>query len=214
VTDAEPSPLLGHRCRVCGGPRVPVDDPGVVRSGREIPVLQRVQRERMRAAAWRTGGGVVLGFGVLSLLVTSFTLLLVSPGVFGTLLGLTLVAIPFALGVLAWRRGSKHRAELASQLRQARALVASDVVSSRHGEVTADELAHILRLSNTEAEQLLAELSVHDFLHARVTDSGSIAYSVRPSRMRVSSPEDAAAEMELEAELGAGPTLPTARREP
>lgn len=185
VADVEPDGLTRYRCRVCGGARVPVDDPAVVRTGREIPVLQRVQRERNRRTAWRVGAAVVGAFGALSLLVTLFALALIQPGLLPTLLALLLVSVPLGVALMAWRRAQRHQRALDPALRQAWALVASDVLGSRSGEVTATELARVMRLSPAMAEQLLAELSIHDFLHARVTDAGDIAYSTRGERLRL-----------------------------
>jgi hypothetical protein len=186
VADVEPRGPFGFRCRVCGGPRIPVDDATVVRTGREIPVLKRVQRERVRLNMWRVGA-LVLGLsGLLALLVATAVLLIASPGALLTLLTLGFAAVPLLLAPLAWSRSSKHQQQVADQLRQARALVASDVLLSRGQELSAAELGRLLRLDEAAADHVLTELSVHDFVHARVTDLGTIAYSAPGSaRFRV-----------------------------
>ena len=55
VADVEPHKTLRYRCRVCGGPRVPLADNTIEPSGVEWPLLEEAQRARMRVAAWRVG---------------------------------------------------------------------------------------------------------------------------------------------------------------
>ena len=43
----------------------------------------------------------------------------------------------------------------------------------------------------------MAHLSVHDSVHARVTDEGDLAYSVGPSKLRVAAASDEPAVDEL-----------------
>ena len=51
VADVEPAEPLRFRCRICGGPRVPVDDHEVVRTGREVPVLKQAKKAHSIRAA-------------------------------------------------------------------------------------------------------------------------------------------------------------------
>jgi len=186
VADVEPSEQLRFRCRVCGGPRVPVDDARVVRTGREIPLLERAQRARMKSTAYRVGAGVVAAFGALSVLVSLLVTSLVNPGLWGVLGMLMVTSVPFVLAALAFGRSRGQARELAQALDQAWALVASDVLSSVGRELTSGELSKALRVPEAEADALLARLAASDFVHARVTEAGDLAYSSRPTeRMRV-----------------------------
>ena len=200
VAGIEPHKKLRHRCRVCGAPRVPVEDPEVVRSGREIPLLEKAQRDRMKSTAWRLGAGVVAGFGLLSLLIALATLALVSPGLVATLVTLLVVATPFALAGLAWNKGKKLSAEFEQSLERAWTMVAADVLRHRGDELTAEELARTMRIEEPVAEQLLAMLQVQDFIKARVTSEGELVYSTRAPRVRVDERGRAAALAEEEAE--------------
>lgn len=189
VADVEPSDAVRQRCRVCGGPRVPVEDPKVVRSGREIPVLKKARRSHLRGSGWALASGVIAGFGVLSLLVVLLVLAIASPGLIATFAALGAVAVPFLFAFLAWRRAKSARADLKGSLDEAWALVAGDVLAHKGEELTAGELAKLMRIEVAAAEQLLAELSVRDFVHARVTDEGDLAYSVPAPKLRIEDAE-------------------------
>lgn len=219
VADVEPHDTLRFRCRVCGGPRVPLDDPDVVRTGREQPLLGQAKRARARAAGWKVGAGVAGASGLLALLVALLVLGIATPGVILTLLTLLMVSIPFAFAFVAWRRAKKSAGEVDRYLDDAWTLVASDLMRQRGAELTASDLAHAMRLSEEQAELLLARLSVQDFVRARVTDEGDIAYSTRdlPERTRVvAGPEEAELDQDerSRAELELGKTVIDERRRP
>ncbi len=179
VADVEEHAKLRFRCRVCGGPRVPLDDPEVVRTGRERPLLAQAERARMRAAAWKVGAGSVGAFGAFSLLIALIVLGIASPGLIATLATLLVVSVPFVFAVLAWRRATRQSADIDRSLDDAWTLVASDLMRQRGSEATAADLARAMRVSEAQAELILARLSVQDFVRARVTDEGDIAYSTR-----------------------------------
>ncbi|MCE7890949.1 MAG: zinc ribbon domain-containing protein [Sorangiineae bacterium PRO1] len=198
VADVEPAEPLRFRCRVCGGPRIPVDSREIVRTGREVPVLAKAKKAHFARAAWAVAAGVVGGFGVLSLLMT---LLVVAfgPGLFTSLAMLGMSLLPFVVAALAWQRAKRHAKERDRLLDDAWSLVASDVLTHTGKELEADDLAKLMRIDVERAEQVLAHLSAEDFIHARVTDEGDIAYS---SRLRVEpaleEPEEEAAPPEQE----------------
>lgn len=207
VTEVEPAGVLRFRCRVCGGPRVPVDDPEVVRSGREIKLLSSAQQARRRGAAWRVGAGLVAGFAALSFAVSLVVWLIASPGVLGTLGLLVMLSVPVVLALMARRRAGAEGRALEHALDQAWALVAADVLASRSGELNAAELARILRVDEARAELLLGQLNVNDFIHARVTEEGDVVYSSRaPEKLRVPGELDSA---ELDASAAEGLEDPT-----
>ncbi|MFO0566541.1 MAG: zinc ribbon domain-containing protein [Polyangiaceae bacterium] len=199
VTDVEPAEPLRFRCRVCGGARVPVDDRSVERSGREVPLLLRAQKAHVARAAWLTASGVVGGFALLSLVVALLVVASVGTGLVGTLAMFGATAVPFLVSALAWSKARTRGKDRDAALSSAWTLVASDVLRSRGGEVEADELAKILRIDLERAEQVLAELNLHDFVRARVTEEGDIAYSVTGDKLRVEAEPTADEQSELEA---------------
>ena len=137
VADTEPHDALRHRCRVCGGPRVAVEDAEIVRSGREIPVLRQARRADTQRAAWKVGAGVVAGFGALSLLVAVLVIALVTPRLVGSLAALAAVAVPFVVRDAGWVRAKALASERDAAVEKAWTLVASDVLAYRGAELTA-----------------------------------------------------------------------------
>ena len=194
VADIEESSSLRQRCRVCGGPRVAIDDAAVVRSGRERGALRRAKQEHARAVAWRVGAAVVGAFGLLSLLVMLLVLAFATPGALGSAIGIAVAVSPLLLALYGLRRGARAVASRDRELDAAWALAASDVMRDRGREIDARELARLMRLSEDQAEQLLARLSVEDFVRARVSDTGDLLYE----------PSHALAEAELEVSTAAG----------
>lgn len=181
VADIEPAEPLRFRCRVCGGPRIPVDSREVVRTGREVPVLKQARKAHLARAAWAVTAGVVGGFGVLSML-TTLLVVAFGPGLLTSLALLGGSLVPFVAAAWAWRK-AKAKAKTREQLLDdAWSLVASDVLTHTGKELEADDLAKLMRIDVARAEQVLAHLSAQDFVHARVTDEGDIAYS---SKLRV-----------------------------
>jgi len=176
VADIEESSSLRYRCRVCGGPRVPIDDAAVVRSGRERGALRRAKQEHARAAAWRVGAAVVGAFGLLSFVVMLLVLAFATPGALGAGIGIAVAVTPLVLALYGFRRGARAAASRDRELDAAWALAASDVMRERGREIDARELGRLMRLSEEHAEQLLARLSVEDFVRARVSDTGDLLY--------------------------------------
>ena len=195
VADVEPSDRLRYRCRICGGPRVPADAPDVARSGREIRLLQQARRDDIRAALLRAGGVALFGSFGMSLLVTLFVLAVATPGVIGSVAALAACAVPLLLGVYVYRKGAAARSAVKDSLDKAWLLVASDVVQGRAELPKADELAKILRIDEARAELLLAELSVNDFVHARIASEPGA-----PDRVRISFDDETALEVPPETE--------------
>src|SRR5687768_11390257 len=61
-------------CAACGKPRVPMDQPGVMRSGRERSVLQKAGEARRDAAVSQVGGIVASGITGFFVLFALFAL--------------------------------------------------------------------------------------------------------------------------------------------
>lgn len=177
IADIEPHAALRYRCRVCGGPRVPLADDSLEPSGAEWPQLKKAQSARMRVAAWRVAAGVVGAFGALSLFVALLTLAFISPGVLGTSLLLMAVAVPFILTAIAWSRARRHVKQRDEALDRAWLSAAGDVMRRTDKELDARGLAGVLRIDEDQAEQLLARLDVENVVRARVDDSGELQYS-------------------------------------
>ncbi|MGC4089713.1 MAG: zinc ribbon domain-containing protein [Polyangiaceae bacterium] len=150
------------RCRVCGGPRIALDDPGIVRSGNEVPWLEQAQRAALGIsltrfgsyAAWGAAGLVLLLSGLLGLALSS-----VVPA-------LTVLAMAGALGGLGFflnRWAARASKAQLSALEQARQLVATDILRQRP-ELEPAELGRMLGLDPEHTELLLAELKVGELL--------------------------------------------------
>jgi hypothetical protein len=149
----------------------------MVRSGSERDALLQAQRARSERAAWTVTGGVVGGFGLLSLAVAILVLGLASPG-FGATVGLLgAVAVPLLFGLFALRHARRSRRELDAALDSAWQLVAKEMMAQREGGLTAAELGALMRTDEPRAEQLLAALNVDDAVHSRVTDAGEVLFA-------------------------------------
>lgn len=200
VADVEPHAKLHYRCRVCGGPRVPLEDESLEPSGVEWPLLKQAQKARAKIAAWRVAGGVVGAFGALSLFVTLLTFAFITPGVLATTGLIIAVSVPFVLAAIAWMRARRYVSERDTAIDQAWLSAASDVVERKDGELDAEGLARILRIDHDRAEQLLARLDVENVVRARVTDAGELKYAATTAgKLRVGEAEEEAGEATQEA---------------
>ena len=164
ISDTESSSTVYQRCRVCGGPRIPPNESPI--SDAETALLRLARSEQLRAGAFKGGAGFALGSGFLALFVTSVVLLAVSPGGVAQVAALIACSVPFALSFFALQRSRVHARKLAGALQQAWLLAASRLVRARGGELSAPALASALRVDEARAEQLLAEVSVDDFVQA------------------------------------------------
>ena len=187
IADVEPH-AGGTRCKVCGGPRIVASDPAVVRTGREIPLLVKAERARMRGAGWSVGSIFLGAATALAIAVATLVLLVASPGLVATAATVVALGVPMLLALLAWSRARAAKAEAAAAVDEAWTLVASDALRG-HEELSAADLARLLRVPEPRAESLLARLGTHDFVRARVTDAGDLAYSdLSAPRVRVETP--------------------------
>ena len=166
VSDVEPSTALQYRCRVCGGPRIPPNESAP--SEGEALQLRTARSEQLRAGAFKAGAGFALASGVLSLLVTSVVLLTISPPAVARIAALIACLVPFALSFFALQRSRSHARGLISALQQAWLLAASRVVALHGGQASTATLKAALRVDEARAEQLLAEVSVQDFVDAPI----------------------------------------------
>ena len=168
IAGASPHDELRLRCDVCGGPRVPLPDPPLKRSGREVAALQRAHKAASGRAGWRAAsvaGGLLLGFDTLLFSL----LLLISGGSFGLLLAGLATLLPLA-GFLLWslQRAKARGREIAPALDAAWLALATDVARQSGGALTAPDLAAALKIEEAQAEELLALLEVNDIIRGGV----------------------------------------------
>lgn len=179
------------RCRVCGKARIALADPATERSGRETALLRRAEAERRQQ--W-IRSGVAVAFGGLAL----FALLVAAVLLATKLTVLSLVGFALAVagggGGAAFaqqaRRATRHRRRL---LADAERIVAADMLRSHSGSLAPSELARALGVETQQAELMLAEIEIDDFLHARVDTTGYVEPG--PQRQRAA---DAAVEGEAQ----------------
>ncbi|HKO49984.1 MAG TPA: hypothetical protein VJV79_19775 [Polyangiaceae bacterium] len=167
ISDVESGEPPYSRCRSCGSPRVPPSESPV--SDAEVALLRSARSEQLQAAAFRTGAGFALASGVVSLLVTLVVFLVTATTPFAKIAAVLASLVPFALSFFAQRRARNHARKFKEGLQQAWLLAASRLVAANGGQLGAQELARQLRVPEAQAELLLAELSVQDFI-ARPSD--------------------------------------------
>lgn len=188
------------RCRVCGAPRIAADDALTVRTGRELPLLVRARRAQLSTPLYWLGAGVAAAMTAVVVLALGTAAALTNLPFVASAIGFVFAALPAVLAVLLARRARAQRGAVRKGMEQARLLVASDVLRSHGGRIQASELGRILRISEHDAELVLAELSLADFAHAHVTETGDLDFA--PGRLRVTEGFDApTTEVELPAEL-------------
>ena len=187
IADVEASDDLRFRCKVCGGPRVVVDDPSIEREFGENSALDLARKAHTRRTAWQLGSAVVAGFGVIALLVALATLAVVSPGLGLTILTLLMVAAPFVFATLGFRKAKTATKERDTAIDRAWTSVAKEIAAAKP-DLDAKQLSKLMRIDEAHAELVLAQLSVDDFVRARV--------EAPPERQRVT---DVASEAEIEA---------------
>lgn len=170
------------RCRICGGPRLLVDDARAIRSGREIPLLLRHRRAIRAARALRFGALLAAGLAALTLGLAIVTMA-AAPA--APLAVLTCVAVLLLLGFagLLERRARVEGRNAETSLQEAELIAAADVSSSHAGELSAASLARVLHIEEARAEVLLAELSLQDYLGAHVTPAGAVSFPSPRTRL-------------------------------
>ncbi|MFZ5894439.1 MAG: hypothetical protein ACOY0T_25480 [Myxococcota bacterium] len=157
------------RCRVCGGPRIALEDPTLVRSGRENALLQQAQRASLGIVACRFGAYAAFGAAGLTMLFAALMGLVIQ-GLPAPLIVTLFAGLLAGLGVFLNRRSTRAKKEQQLAIDQARQLVLADVLKQRPG-IETTELARLFGVPIEQAELLLAELNVSDLLNANMTDA-------------------------------------------
>lgn len=175
----------GLRCRICGGPRVVINDGRMVLSGGEVPHLVEARRRGRASWLW-TGLAVLSGvIGSAFLLLVTIGLLLFDPSTLTSLIFLLFGSVPWIAAFLAWRRRGLARREGEAEIRRAQLSAARDVLGGSTRGLTAQDMARYLELPVAPTERLLAELNVDDSIVSEVTDAGEVTYRLAPLRMRI-----------------------------
>lgn len=175
VTVVEPHRALVWVCGACGGPQVPADMPGLVRSNAELAWLVRARRARAMAFGWRAAGVMlaltaVLGLGVGALVFLVAHLAGIVVGGFGLL--------SLALGLAAFARARARDGEVRAELDEAWQRVAGEVIAAGRGaEITAVELARLMHTDEPYAEKLLSALSASDRVRVELGDDAELRYA-------------------------------------
>lgn len=185
-TGLELSPQFRYRCRICGGPRVPMTGAHAARSGREAVHLATAKRasrwEIFFKVLWVLSGVV----GGITFIAT-FLMLLLFSGLGSAWASLLIFgAVPLLAAFWARHRARQSANTSRDALEQAWTSVAHEVLEHTDGELTAGDLAAKLLTGEQHADELLARLNVDDEVRSRVTDGGEVVYSVRgQKRLRV-----------------------------
>ena len=162
ISDVEAGQPPYSRCRSCGGPRIPPSDSPI--SEAEAELLRSARSEQLRAGAFRAGSGFALASGGVSLVVTLIVFLVTSPGLFAQAAAVLASVVPFALSFFARSSAKEHTRKFDAALQQAWLLAATRLVAAHGGQLNAPALAQLLRVDETRAELLLAEVNVQDFI--------------------------------------------------
>ncbi len=185
LAELEPARRVRHRCRVCGGPRVPRDGHAVPVTRDESAALQRARRRTIGRAAWLAGAIALGSLGSLALLVTLAVVVLAQPGWMPALAALGITAAPILLSLYATGRARATGRALEADLDEAELAVARAIAERSETDLTAADLARALRRGEPEVERLLARLAAADVVRIRVTDQGTVVFTGPGAARRV-----------------------------
>jgi hypothetical protein len=158
ATLIEPSKTLVFRCGICGKARVPLDRPGLVRSGAEVPALARASAAHLAATAWRAGAAVLGIFSAIGLLSLFLVTTALNPGAVALSFGVLIALLPAGLAAYGLQRSKQQAALVQPALDEGWQSVAREVIDQA-GTLSDVELAKAMRVSRERAEQLLVQLA-------------------------------------------------------
>jgi hypothetical protein len=204
IARAEPTmkgaTLMGWRCAVCGGPRIPGGFGGDA-------ARDALREEKTKLGRVTRGKAAAFGFGTVALMSLLFMLgvSLVSAAL---LVKILVVAIPGLFAFLATRSYTRAKSVLSEAKEvdeRAWLAAAEDLVTRSEQGLSPAELAKKLSISPEVADRLLTQLAVHERTRIDVGDDAEVRYSITPeARVRVeseSSSDEPAAEPAAEIEL-------------
>lgn len=178
IADVEAHAALGFRCLVCGGPRVALDVAGVTPGPSTLAALHEAGKRQAEHVMYSAAGLVLTGMGALALLIATLVVLAASPGLVPTIAAYFGALVPTAAGLAALGRAARARKLRGQSLLAAEVRALGDVQAVT-GELDAQRVSEIMRLTPERAELLLAEASV-----ATLLDQGPAP------RLRVPGPTD------------------------
>ena len=142
-------------CAACGRPRVPMEQPGVVRSGRERAALARAGDHRRDATVSQVAG--VIGVAVAAFIVLLAMVMLAFGLNLVFLFTLGLAIFVAAMGAFGFVNATKNQKLADGAMREALTSVAIDVLRAR-GPTTAPQLAAQLGIGEDVADRVLMQL--------------------------------------------------------
>jgi hypothetical protein len=178
IVDVERSADVRFVCSVCGGVRIPIDDPAVVRSTAQIELLKKATVARSARLTWRIVAWVVAAFGGCSVLVLALVVSVARPPTLAVVVAGVAALVPFAFAAMAWRKSQRRGSEIAGLVEAAWMAAVADVARGLGGALDAPLLAKLTRVSEQEADQLLERMSAKSLLVTSVTAEGKMKYTL------------------------------------
>jgi hypothetical protein len=175
VADVRPSGVNRFACSVCGGPRIPIDDPAVARSHREASLLREARAAATAISAWRTAAAVAVAFGFFSLLVLWLVETVAPPASSATFVAVAAATVPFLFALFAMRRASANAARVPAAWDGAWNAVATEIARAR-GSVDGRTFAKLTRIDEASADRILSGLSAKNLMASAVTNEGDLRY--------------------------------------
>ena len=176
--DVEISPESRFVCAVCGGVRIPIDDPEITRSAEQLDLLKRASVVRSARVTWRTIGIAVAGFGVFSVLVLWLVIDVAQPVLAGAVVAALAALVPFGFAALSFKRSQELGKELGPLVEKAWEAATSDIARARGGKLDAPALAKVTRTDEASADQVLSRMSTAKLLERSGTSEGGHQYTL------------------------------------
>lgn len=155
----------GFSCLLCGGPRIVVDAK-IARSGRERPHLERARGLQKSRATWGVLAGVAGAAGAVSLVVSGLAAAFFHLGDTGGELAAAFTLGPLLFSAFGFSKVRAASRSVAAAMSDAEVAVAEDLARARGTPLEGPELARVLHVTPTRAEELSASLQVESFLAA------------------------------------------------
>jgi hypothetical protein len=178
IADVEPSLDARFVCSICGGVRIPIDDPAVVPSPETLDLLQRANVARSARAIWSIMALTLCGAGVFSTLVLSLVLNVAHPPFASGVVAALAVLAPFAFAIFSFRQSQQRGAELTPLVEKAWRSAAADIARAHGGKLDAPGFAKVTRISEATADQVLSRMSAESLLLSSVTSEGGLQYTL------------------------------------
>jgi hypothetical protein len=139
-------------------------DPPVARKGGEKPMLERAKQLRTRRATWGAAAGVATAAGLVALVVSGVLALVVHLGENGGEIAAAAVLGPLLFAAFGFARVKQTSAAVRAALDEAELTVVGEIAQARGGSVDTAELASMLHVPISRAEELSARAQVEGFL--------------------------------------------------